>query len=213
MTKIPGSVTIFEMDIRFIAGSLSLDFLNTVHNYNASDPREELKEMKDLVIWARRAGILNAKDARSILYESRKRPGEAERFLQETQKLRNSIYSMFFAISRNHPIDSRALKRIRRHLSRSMMQMTVRRDRGRYRLLSSNEETPANRFLFIILESTLRLLMSHQDLLRLRQCEGENCTWLFLDRSKNRSRRWCEMQSCGSRAKSRRYYSRKKKRE
>ncbi|HXO42658.1 MAG TPA: CGNR zinc finger domain-containing protein, partial [Thermoanaerobaculia bacterium] len=43
---------------------------------------------------------------------------------------------------------------------------------------------------------------------RVRECAGSDCTWLFLDRSRNRSRRWCAMQTCGNRAKARRHYRR-----
>jgi predicted RNA-binding Zn ribbon-like protein len=37
-----------------------------------------------------------------------------------------------------------------------------------------------------------------------------NCGWLFIDRSKNRSRAWCDMAVCGNRTKANRHYRRKK---
>jgi predicted RNA-binding Zn ribbon-like protein len=43
------------------------------------------------------------------------------------------------------------------------------------------------------------------------ECEGEGCSWLFLDTSRNRSRRWCSMEDCGNRAKARRHYERRQK--
>lgn len=73
----------------------------------------------------------------------------------------------------------------------------------RWRAPVSSLEAP----LWPILQSAADLLTS-ADLARLRQCNGHNCTWLFLDRSKNKSRRWCDMQICGNRAKSRRHYAR-----
>ncbi len=55
--------------------------------------------------------------------------------------------------------------------------------------------------------STLRLLATpEQD--RMNICG--NCGWLFVDRSKNRSRSWCDMAVCGNRAKASRHYRRKK---
>jgi predicted RNA-binding Zn ribbon-like protein len=48
---------------------------------------------------------------------------------------------------------------------------------------------------------------------RVRSCQGDTCGWLFLDMSKNRSRRWCSMSDCGNTAKARRYYHRKVKGE
>ncbi|WP_105385771.1 CGNR zinc finger domain-containing protein [Neorhizobium alkalisoli] len=56
--------------------------------------------------------------------------------------------------------------------------------------------------------SALRLL-ANEEITRLKICG--NCGWLFVDRSKNRSRTWCDMTVCGNRAKASRHYRRKKK--
>ena len=45
---------------------------------------------------------------------------------------------------------------------------------------------------------------------RVHECESDTCTWLFVDRSHARRRRWCDMSSCGNRAKARRHYARTK---
>ena len=55
------------------------------------------------------------------------------------------------------------------------------------------------------LAADAELLASEQQLAHLRQCCGDNCGWLFLDSSKNHSRRWCDMRDCGNRAKVRRH--------
>ena len=46
---------------------------------------------------------------------------------------------------------------------------------------------------------------------RLRRCEAPDCDWFFLDRSRNGTRRWCSMETCGNRAKARRHYERGRK--
>ena len=51
-------------------------------------------------------------------------------------------------------------------------------------------------------------LLTSEALSRVRECGGETCTWLFLDETRNRSRRWCEMASCGNLAKVRRHRER-----
>src|SRR5581483_5720104 len=53
-------------------------------------------------------------------------------------------------------------------------------------------------------------LMTADALARVRECDGASCTWLFLDESRNRSRRWCSMESCGNRAKARRHYRKRR---
>jgi predicted RNA-binding Zn ribbon-like protein len=52
-------------------------------------------------------------------------------------------------------------------------------------------------------------LFEDEDLSRLRQCDDDDCGWLFLDRSKNGSRRWCSSADCGNRARARRHYQRR----
>jgi predicted RNA-binding Zn ribbon-like protein len=47
---------------------------------------------------------------------------------------------------------------------------------------------------------------------RLKACSAESCQWAFYDRSKNRSGRWCSMQTCGNRTKTRTYRSRRRTR-
>lgn len=63
--------------------------------------------------------------------------------------------------------------------------------------------------LWQVVRSTADLLTSpERD--RIRECAGEDCGWVFLDLSRNRSRRWCDMEDCGNRAKAHRHYDRKK---
>ena len=53
-------------------------------------------------------------------------------------------------------------------------------------------------------------LLTSADRDRVRACASDPCRWLFLDLSRNRSRRWCSMEDCGNRAKARRHYARSK---
>ena len=69
------------------------------------------------------------------------------------------------------------------------------------------EDAALRRVLWPIVRSAAELLTSDK-LDRVGQCAGDSCGWLFLDTSRNRSRRWCEMEHCGNRAKARRHYRR-----
>jgi predicted RNA-binding Zn ribbon-like protein len=60
-----------------------------------------------------------------------------------------------------------------------------------------------------IAHSAADLLASGQ-LDRVRRCGSDTCEWLFLDGSRNRSRRWCDMSTCGNREKARKHYRRAK---
>jgi predicted RNA-binding Zn ribbon-like protein len=54
-------------------------------------------------------------------------------------------------------------------------------------------------------------LLTSDELVRIRECGSDTCFWLFLDRSKNGTRRWGDMKVCGNRAKARRHYQREKR--
>jgi predicted RNA-binding Zn ribbon-like protein len=55
-------------------------------------------------------------------------------------------------------------------------------------------------------------LLTSDELTRVKECaDDKGCGWLFLDKSRNRSRRWCDMKDCGNRAKAKRFYERKQK--
>ena len=63
-------------------------------------------------------------------------------------------------------------------------------------------------FLDPIIKSAADLLVS-PELKRVKQCADDACGWLFMDKSRNNSRRWCSMKDCGNRAKAHRHYLRK----
>ncbi len=69
-----------------------------------------------------------------------------------------------------------------------------------------DEDAGFERLLWPVAFSAARLLEG-PDLVRLKGCDG--CGRLFLDASRNRSRRWCDMQGCGNRAKVARYRAQK----
>ena len=73
----------------------------------------------------------------------------------------------------------------------------------------TSEADGLQKVLFTVLASAAELLASDR-LGRIRECGAADCTWLFVDESRNRSRRWCDMTACGNRMKARRHYQRAK---
>jgi predicted RNA-binding Zn ribbon-like protein len=59
-----------------------------------------------------------------------------------------------------------------------------------------------------LIRSAADLLVS-DELKRVKRCGDPACGWLFLDTSRNKSRRWCDMSDCGNRAKASRFYKKK----
>jgi predicted RNA-binding Zn ribbon-like protein len=62
--------------------------------------------------------------------------------------------------------------------------------------------------LWGVTRSAADLLTSDTERPLVRECSAEDCHWLFLDTTRNRSRQWCSMKSCGNRQKARRHYQR-----
>jgi predicted RNA-binding Zn ribbon-like protein len=58
-----------------------------------------------------------------------------------------------------------------------------------------------------VLWSAASLIVS-DEASRIRICGGPDCGWMYVDRSRNKLRRWCQMETCGTREKSRRRYRR-----
>jgi predicted RNA-binding Zn ribbon-like protein len=189
---------------RLLGGRLCLDFADTIE-----DPRGEaidfLHDYDDLVRWSRYAGAL---DEPLDLAEAD--PDGARAVFQRALRLRAAIDATFRAIARGHdpsPDDLRLLQG--EYLDAAGLAVLARED-DRFGW-SWQGRRDLRAVLWPIVSSALELL-TEGDLTRVRECPGtDDCGWLFYDDSRNRTRRWCSMEGCGSRAKMRRYYARSRR--
>ncbi|MBN1859137.1 CGNR zinc finger domain-containing protein [Candidatus Bipolaricaulota bacterium] len=85
----------------------------------------------------------------------------------------------------------------------------MRRSEERFQWGWSDAEDQLEWPVWILARSAADLLTSDERD-RVRRCAGPDCGWLFVDISRNHSRRWCDMADCGNRAKARRSYARKR---
>jgi predicted RNA-binding Zn ribbon-like protein len=72
-------------------------------------------------------------------------------------------------------------------------------------------DAAADRVLAHTLTLTVLDLLERPDLHLLRRCDGAGCGWLFLDHTRNHSRRWCDPADCGNRARVRSYTERQRR--
>jgi predicted RNA-binding Zn ribbon-like protein len=173
-----------------VAGSLCLDFVNTVDPRKATPQEERLPDYAAVLDWARQAGIEG----------SPLRPLVASRAHEEAIALRETLYAIFAAVARGGAPPADALRHLNDELAR------------RPRKIADGfawEPAAGDDVLAPIVWSAAELLTSGP-LERVRECAGDDdtCGWLFLDTSRNGSRRWCDMRTCGNRAKARRHYRR-----
>ena len=191
---------------QLLGGALCLDFANTVGNHKAGEPSEHLAGYADWVVWGQHAGALTPTQARRLLAESARHPTEAKQVFKRAAELREVIYRIFAAIAENASPGSADLDRLNQALARGLAHARIITTPAGFQW-DWTEENALDRLEWLVARSAADLLTSG-NLDRVRQCGDAECGWLFVDTSRNRSRRWCDMNDCGNRAKARRHYRR-----
>jgi predicted RNA-binding Zn ribbon-like protein len=189
-------------------GCSCLDLANTVSWRRSRQPIERLTEYEDVIEWARQGRVLTAAEARALVREARRRPMGAARMLARTRALREAIYRVFSGLAGGSHPDHDDLAHLDRELHDALRNLHLRRARSGAILTWSGGPGQLARPLWITARSAAELLTS-DNVRRLKTCPSSSCGWVFLDTTKNGTRRWCDMQVCGSRAKARSYYARK----
>jgi predicted RNA-binding Zn ribbon-like protein len=203
-------MTLCAENLALLGGELCLDFINTVENRGANQPYEFLHSYADLVAWSHHAGLLTSEESQRLQHEAASRPTEATSVLEQAIVLREILYQIFVAIVSDQPIDSEVLANLNAMLSQTFARLQIRPQQGGFAWDWNDSDRPLDRMLWPILRSVAEFLTGGQ-LDRLGQCPG--CGWFFVDGSRSRTRRWCDMQVCGNRAKVRRHYRRQRKGE
>jgi predicted RNA-binding Zn ribbon-like protein len=192
-----------------VGGALCLDFANTVGSHGGEEPQEHLLDYADLAGWGKHAGVLSAEEGRSLLARADRRPQEAFRVYTAAVSLREAIYGIFSAIATGSEPEATDIEALSLAFARAMSHAQILREPGQdYQWGWAGEQDDLERILWPIARSAAELLVSDR-LDRVRTCGNVTCGWLFVDMSRNRSRRWCDMSDCGNRAKARRFYQRK----
>jgi predicted RNA-binding Zn ribbon-like protein len=194
-----------------LGGRLCLDFVNTVSGKRGVNPRERLHDYQDLVSWSRQVGIFDEGEAKALLAQALRAPEQAEKAFQEAIALREALYQIFTAVAEQREPRADDLGILNATLSRSLCNQRLSFQNGRYSLGSLRGETDLDCMLWPVAKSAVELATSEEELQRVRVCAAtaeDRCAWLFLDETRNRTRRWCTMKDCGNQAKARRFYHR-----
>jgi predicted RNA-binding Zn ribbon-like protein len=187
--------------------TLCFDFANTVSWRTGEQPREKLTSYAGLLAWATRTGILPDRSMRQMLASAQRSPARAAAVLKRAVSVRESIYRTFAAIAAGRRVPMRDLMAVNHAIRESLSRLEVASRAGGFSWQWATHPDALDQILWPIARSAAELLTS-SDLERVRLCAGPGCGWLFLDRSRNRSRKWCDMSDCGNRAKARRHYER-----
>ena len=196
-------------NLELISGRLCLDFANTVSSRTGVPRREYLPTYGELVAWARHVDILADDEASVLLCSAARHPDLATAVLERAIALRETICRVFAAIAQDRECEETDLTALNAALHPALARLEVRSLAGGFEWTWGWGEDDLDWILWPVARSAADLLTS-EDVGRVGQCAREGCDWLFVDGSKNRSRRWCMMEVCGSRVKAGRYYRRKK---
>lgn len=191
----------FEM----VGGRTCLEFVNTASQRRIGPFREKLKSYEDLLDWAVQAEQLSDAEAADLRAKAAIHPKAAEAVLERGRELREAIYRVFTARNAGLILPSEDLRLISDENARAAVNRVLTPDSVGSCTFEWRTHDELDRPLWPVAVSAVNLAAS-VDAERVKECGSDNCNWLFLDTSKNRSRRWCDMKDCGNRAKARRHY-------
>jgi len=188
-------------------GNLCIDFVNTVDWRNSKTRKKEmLRDFSALILWCKKIGILEDKAAQILFKNALKQPNKAKQVYEKAIELRELLFRLFSSMATTGQASSHDLSIFNKYLADSMGKSCclTPSDNGFVWSFCSGTDS-MDLFLDPIIKSAADLLVS-SELTRVKQCADDACGWLFMDKSRNNSRRWCSMKDCGNRAKAHRHY-------
>jgi predicted RNA-binding Zn ribbon-like protein len=204
-------------DVPLVGGHRALDLVNTVAPRLPDDERRDyLATPGDLLIWSQRTGLLDADAAREVAAAWGASPAAGRRALTAVKEIREALHEVLSA-----SLDGAGVATVPQgqldHIS-----MAWASSLPRARLVPAAGDAGVARWVFdsppvlLVADRVAQDavdLLSGIDVTRLGRCpvEAGGCGWLFLDHSRNRSRRWCTMEDCGNGVKARRLTERRRR--
>lgn len=202
-------------------GSLCLDFVNTVFARNkistSSGPlwlieQDYLTSYRDLLEFSRQLKTISQAQFEYLEELSESMPDQSQLSFNKAFQLRESLFLILIETIQSAPpgeSEIRFINQLLQELPKQQLRPLIG-ERGLVFKFSTDSERPNLDWpIYAVLRSMSELLTTC-DLQKVRICSGERCGWLFLDTSKNHTRRWCSMQDCGNRAKAKRFYNKQK---
>lgn len=193
--------------LTLVGGVLALDFANTAGARETTAPIEHLLTAGNVVAWALHAGSIGAASAKRASSVVSADSEAARKLLRHAVQLRDAVYAVGAAIAHGDAPPQPDLRTVKDAAHRAMTGAQLgSMAAGGYRLDFSRSPSEAA-LLGPIAWSAIDLLAT-APFERIKQCPAHDCGWLFLDTSKNNSRRWCDMATCGNRTKATRFRDR-----
>ena len=200
-----GTIEVPNATYRLVGGDPVLDFVNTASWFRAPSKggrdyldligKERLVAPEDVVRWGITAGVVPA---------GAKGTAASRRALPRARALRRAIHRLLKGVIEGWPADGDDLAALDLELAPARAQARLGVHGNAFAWEWRATPSPEDRVLWTVARRAADLLTSDQ-LGQVGECGGVECGWLFLDTTRNHSRRWCEMADCGNLAKVRRF--------
>ncbi|WP_343676244.1 CGNR zinc finger domain-containing protein [Paraburkholderia heleia] len=187
----------------FAGGALCLDFANTQGGRDKTRDHERLPDYRAAIDWACAAEAVSEDEGRRLRGMARRVPAEAECNARDLRLFRECLYRVFSALAARHEAESEDDDCLRAAIAAALDTARLRRQLGRCDWKIDLDKAGLNTLLSRIALDAQQLLLG-SEMPNVKECE--RCSWLFVDRSKNKRRRWCKAETCGNRTRASRHY-------
>lgn len=185
-----------------------LDLANTEAYRATGHEMDLLQTYEMLVAWSLAAGVLQPGEAGPLLRAAAEAPEHASEHLAKVRELRSAIHVVMQSVAHRTEPPVATLATLNAFLAESQVHSQIVRSDGGFELHLRPEDDMALP-IWRLTDSAARVLLS-PDRENVRECPGHECGWLFLDTTRNHSRRWCDSTDCGNKARVRAYAQRKR---
>lgn len=196
------------IELKILEENTSINFVNTLDWRGRETQEEYINTYTDLVDWASLTEIINQEESEILKEKAKIDPVKASESLKRAIKLREAAYRTLVQIFFEEKPDTEDMELL--NIEMQSMFDYLKLDLYE-RQLTLNNDIDLSYILRLVVKDLVELMTS-EELKRVKRCQSEECGWLFIDSSKNMSRKWCQMKGCGNRAKARRHYERSKQR-
>lgn len=196
-----------------VSGDLCLDFANTAETGSRSRPQEWLDSYEDLAQWSAYVGILSGPTVVRLQHTAALQLEAAETVFFRALRLRSSIRALFQALACGSEITEEMFVALteERRIASEWVRLRPSGSGAPFHWHWQGPEDALDQLIWPVVFAADALLLSPH-VGHIKKCANHRCDWLFLDTSKNHTRRWCEMAVCGNRAKVRDHHRKKLRR-
>lgn len=175
--------------LHLVAGHPALDLVNTVKYRGQPDPQDTLDSFASVVEWAHVAGLIDTAEKLALL------PRDAPEIWHKIIALREALWTVLNHEQVAAQMASQARRLIEKAISGLRYMAVIDPHTGALqRIIKVRDPEDV---LARIINAVADLLSRRHDLL-IKTCDGCDCDWLFIDRTRAGRRRWCDTATCGN---------------